>query len=103
MISVRDLLVEMVDVWTEAKVEQKNSRGRSSNDRKTFYGLKRLKDLILELAINGRLLNQIDDDKTLVAYLSECTKRADNFFLEEHSGTLPKGWGWGSFWGCFRL
>lgn len=97
MISVRDLLVEMVDVWTEAKVEQKNSRGRSSNDRKTFYGLKRLKDLILELAINGRLLNQIDDDKTLVAYLSECTKRADNFFLEEHSGTLPKGWGWVRF------
>jgi type I restriction enzyme S subunit len=56
-VSARDLITEHLDLWTGA-VTKKSSSGRGSNGKVELTGVKKLRELILELAVKGLLVEQ---------------------------------------------
>lgn len=57
MANIATLLTEHMDVWTAAETEKKSGRGNTSTNSSGVYGIKKLRELILELAINGRIVH----------------------------------------------
>ncbi|MFN3882773.1 MAG: restriction endonuclease subunit S [Nitrincola lacisaponensis] len=55
--SAQELITEHLDLWMEA-VTKKSTSGRGSNGKIELTGVKKLRELILELAVKGRLVNQ---------------------------------------------
>lgn len=55
--SARELITEHLDLWTGA-VTKKSSSGRGSNGKVELTGVKKLRELILQLAVMGRLVEQ---------------------------------------------
>lgn len=58
MTDVKQLITEHLDIWLTAETEKKFGRGRSSGSSNTIYGVQKLRELILELAVIGRLTTQ---------------------------------------------
>jgi type I restriction enzyme S subunit len=63
-VSARELITEHLSLWTGA-VTQKSTRGRGSNGKVELTGIKKLRELILELAVRGKLVTQAQDDEPL--------------------------------------
>jgi type I restriction enzyme S subunit len=57
-----DIITQHLDVWTSAQIK-KNTVGRGSNGKQTAYGIKKLRELILELAVRGKLVPQDLNDE----------------------------------------
>lgn len=55
--SARELITEHLDLWTGA-VTRKSGSGRGSNGKTELTGVKKLRELILELAVRGKLVEQ---------------------------------------------
>jgi len=51
---MKQLLVDHLDVWTAA-IETRSTAGRGSSSKLNLYGIKKLRELILELAVRGSL------------------------------------------------
>lgn len=60
--SAHQLITEHLDLWTQA-VTQKSTAGRGSNGKVELTGIKKLRELILELAVRGRLVEQDPEDE----------------------------------------
>src|SRR3989338_7453721 len=63
MNSIQTLLTDHLDIWTDADTEKKSGRGRSSGNADRVYGIKKLRELILELAVRGKLVPQDANDE----------------------------------------
>lgn len=63
-------VTDHIDLWTSALLV-KSAAGRGSNSRSEAYGIKRLRELILELAVRGKLVPQNPNDESA----SELLKR----------------------------
>jgi type I restriction enzyme S subunit len=59
-VSARELITEHLDLWAGA-VTKKSSSGRGSNSKVELTGIKKLRELILELAFKGKLVKQNPD------------------------------------------
>ncbi len=55
--SVESIITENLDIWTSA-IKTKSASGRGSSNKHELYGIKKLRELILELAIRGKLVPQ---------------------------------------------
>ena len=58
MSAVQQLLTDHIDIWTAADTEKKTGRGRASGNAGSVYGIKKLRELIFELAALGRLVDE---------------------------------------------
>ncbi|OJS99305.1 restriction endonuclease subunit S [Marinobacter nauticus] len=106
--SARELITEHLDLWTGA-VTKKSSSGRGSNGKVKLTGVKRLRELILELAVRGRLVHQ-DQNEEPAALLAEkiATEKAalmqagaikkspklPEISPDEIPFDIPNGWHW---------
>lgn len=105
---VQQLLTDNIDLWT-GSIEQKSSAGRGSSRKQKLHGIKKLRELILELAVRGKLVPQNANDEPAAALLERIAavrdrlvkekkikkpKRLPVITDEEKPFELPDGWGW---------
>ncbi|MES3023680.1 MAG: restriction endonuclease subunit S [Pseudomonadota bacterium] len=109
MNAVQQLLIDHIEIWTAAETEKKSGRGRASGSAANVYGIKKLRELILDLAVRGKLVPQDANDEPARELLERIqTERArlvaekitrkgqplppiDN---QEKTFDLPCGWEW---------
>jgi type I restriction enzyme S subunit len=105
-----DIITDNIDIWTSAKAPNATGgRGRSKNGGRIQYGVKKLRELILELAVRGKLVPQDIKDEPASALLGEIAKEKARLIKEgvirrekesprsspEAPYQIPKGWKWG--------
>ncbi|EJJ1004286.1 restriction endonuclease subunit S [Escherichia coli] len=106
--SVEKLIVDHMETWTSA-LQTRSTAGRSSSGKIDLYGIKKLRELILELAVRGKLVPQDPNDepasellKRIAAEKAELVKQGKikkqkplpEISEEEKPFELPEGWEW---------
>ncbi|MFV0543419.1 MAG: restriction endonuclease subunit S [Marinicella pacifica] len=59
---IKSLITENLDIWTSA-IKAKSRTGRGANKTYELYGIKKLRELILDLAVRGLLVTQDSNDE----------------------------------------
>ena len=80
--SARELITEHLDLWTGA-VTKKSSSGRGSNGKVELTGVKKLRELILQLAVTGRLFEQNEKDESAATLVSKMLQIRDHLASTE--------------------
>lgn len=89
--AVENLITEHIDIWTSA-VKTKSTSGRGSSNKLDLYGIKKLRELILELAVRGKLVPQDPNDEpasVLLERIAEEKKRLVKDKLIPRTKGLP--------------
>ncbi|MBE9395900.1 restriction endonuclease subunit S [Pontibacterium sp. N1Y112] len=85
---VQQLLTGNIDLWT-GTIEQKSSAGRGNNGKKHLHGIKKLRELILELAVRGKLVPQDSNDEPACVLLEQVAVERDRL-VKENKIKKPK-------------
>jgi type I restriction enzyme S subunit len=108
MAAVEQLITENLDVWASA-VQTKSAAGRGSTNKLELYGIKKLRELILELAVRGLLVPQDPNDEQASELLKKIAAEKSQLVKDgsikkqkalpaiednEKSFELPDGWQW---------
>lgn len=106
--SAQELITEHLDLWTGA-VTKKSTSGRGSNGKIELTGIKKLRELILELAVRGKLLPQNQSDTPVSQLLEKVMAERESLVSQgiiknkkplpgiqddEQPFELPHGWKW---------
>ncbi|WP_311944515.1 restriction endonuclease subunit S [Halomonas piscis] len=106
--SAQKIITDHLDLWTGA-VTHKSSRGRGANGKIELTGIKKLRELILELAVRGKLVEQDSNDEPASVLLERIAeekarlvkegktkkpKKLPEITEEEEPFELPVGWTW---------
>ncbi|MEL0636757.1 restriction endonuclease subunit S [Marinomonas sp. TI.3.20] len=106
--SPKQLITDNLDIWTAA-IEQKSTAGRGSSKKYSLHGIKKLRELILELAVRGKLVPQDPNDEPAFILLDRiATEKAQlikdkkikkqkplpEIREDEKPFELPNGWEW---------
>lgn len=105
---VTRMLIDHLDLWTGA-VTTKSTAGRGRNGKIELTGIKKLRELILELAVRGKLVEQDPSDEPASVLLERIAeekarlvkegkikkpKMLPEITEEEKLFELPDGWAW---------
>lgn len=105
--SVEKLITENIDIWSSS-LKTKSASGRGNGKKLEFYGVKKLRELILELAVCGKLVQQQHDydepahllierlfreKERLVKDEGLKTRASIEFSEEDQFLRIPKSWG----------
>lgn len=106
--TVEKLINDHIDIWSSA-LQTRFTAGRGSNGKIDLYGIKKLRELILELAVRGKLVPQDPNDepasellKRIAAEKAELVKLGKikkqkplpEISEDEKPFELPVGWEW---------
>jgi type I restriction enzyme S subunit len=109
MNAIQQLLTDHIDIWTAADTEKKSGRGRSSANAASVYGIRKLRELILELAVRGKLVPQDANDEPASELLKRIQAEKAKLIAEgkikkskslapisdeERPFEVPHGWVW---------
>jgi len=115
--AVEQLITQHIDTWTSA-LQTRSTAGRGSNGKIDLYGIKKLRELILELAVRGKLVPQDPNDepasellKRIAAEKAELVKQGKikkqkllpEISEEERPFELPKGWSYSRVGELFNI
>lgn len=107
MNTVQQLLTQHLDIWTTAETEKKSGRGRTSGNAGGLYGIKKLRELILELAVRGKLVPQDPNDEPASELLKriQAENAKPNFPISEDdkSCELPNKWQYARLGNLFNI
>ncbi|MDC0611360.1 restriction endonuclease subunit S [Vibrio sp.] len=84
--SVESLITQHIDIWTSA-VQTKSTTGRGTSSKLDLYGIKKLRELILELAVRGKLVPQDPTDEPASVLLERIAQKKIQLVKE---GAIPK-------------
>lgn len=105
---MQHVITDHIDVWTGAYTP-KSSVGRGSSSKLNLHGIKKLRELILELAVRGKLVPQDPNDKPALVLLERIAAEKAQLVAEgkikkqkplppisedEKPFDLPSGWEW---------
>lgn len=108
MTDVNQLITQHLDIWSSA-IEKKSSAGRGNSGGIDLYGIKRLRELILELAVRGKLVPQINGEGHADGLLDKILLQQAGLYKKgqikkpktvakisdtEKPFGLPQGWTW---------
>ena len=82
MAAIDQLITDNIDVWSSA-VQTKSGQGRGSSKKLSLYGIKKLRELILELAVRGLLVPQNPDDEPATVMLEKISLKKKQLFNEK--------------------
>ncbi len=106
---IQKLILNYINIWTTAESEKKSAIGRTSNNAGKIYGIEKLRQLILDLAISGRLVAEKDTNNSNVNILKDIEIEKKNLIEkglltkkkilppiteDEKIFILPKNWEW---------
>ena len=106
--TVEKLITDHIDIWSSA-LQTRSTAGRGNNGKIDLYGIKKLRELILELAVRGKLVPQDPNDEPASELLKRIGAERDELVkskairkpkaLEKIAITntpfdLPDGWEW---------
>ena len=106
--TVEKLITDHIDIWSSA-LQTRSTAGRGSNGKIDLYGIKKLRELILELAVRGKLVPQDPNDepasellKRIAAEKADLVKQGKikkqkplpEISEDEKPFELPEGWEW---------
>jgi type I restriction enzyme S subunit len=109
MSAIQQLLTDHIGIWTGADAAKRSGRGRASGNASSVYGIKKLRELILELAVRGKLVPQDANDEPASELLKRIQtekiklikkgiikkqKMQPDIEAEEITFELPVGWSW---------
>ncbi len=118
MNTIQSLITDHLDLWTAAETEKKSGRGRSSGNAASVYGIKKLRELILELAVRGKLVPQDPNDEPAIELLKRIqaekvkliakgnikkTKPLEPITEDEKPFELPQGLEWAKIGQLFEV
>ncbi|KAB1181977.1 restriction endonuclease subunit S [Photobacterium damselae] len=104
--TVESLITQHIDTWTSA-LKTKSTTGRGSSKKLELYGVKKLRELILELAVRGKLVPQDPNDEPATVFLKKIADEKANLIAEKKTRkaktsqvsdmptvkiSLPSGW-----------
>ena len=107
----QQLITENLNIWTAA-IKKRGSQGRGSSKKIELHGIKKLRELILELAVRGLLVPQNPNDEPASVLLEKIASEKEQLLKDgkikkqkalpeigedEKAFELPKGWEWGRF------
>jgi len=108
MSAVENIITENLPLWSSS-VQLKSTQGRGSSSKRDLYGVKKLRELILDLAVRGLLVPQDPNDEPASALLEKITAEKEKLIIEgkiknkksiptaanaEKLFILPKSWSW---------
>ncbi len=111
MTNTKNLITENIDLWTSA-LKNKSGVGRGSSKKLNLYGIKKLRELILELAVRGKLvpqdptdepasklLKRIAEEKAVLVKEGKIKKQKPipELTSEDITKPLPLGWSYARF------
>jgi type I restriction enzyme S subunit len=76
-----NLITEHIDIWTAAQTQKANG-GRGNGNGQSQYGIKKLRELILELAVRGKLVPQDPNDEPAGELLKKVAKVKERLINE---------------------
>ncbi|MEN4745177.1 restriction endonuclease subunit S [Pantoea agglomerans] len=106
--AVEKLITQHIDTWTSA-LQTRSTAGRGSNGKIDLYGIKKLRELILELAVRGKLVPQDPNDEPASELLKRIAQQRDELVKTnkikkpkklapldaiDTQFELPSGWEW---------
>lgn len=107
-LTINPLITDHIDIWTSA-ILTKPTSGRGSNKKYELYGITKLRELILELAVRGKLVPQDPNDEPASVLLEKIAAEKAELIQEgkikqsrvlgkikadEKLFELPQGWEW---------
>lgn len=105
------LITQHMDLWSSA-ITSKQTTGRGSNKKIELYGIKKLRDLILVLAVRGKLVPQDPSDEPASELLKRVAQEKSKL-VKEKKITKPKklppvskeefSWSLPNSWECLRF
>ena len=102
------VITNNLDVWTSAQI-RKPTVGRGGNGKLAAYGVKKLRKLILELAVRGKLVRQDPNDESATVSLKKIKDKKNKLIengeirkqeplteinQEDMPFNCPEGWVW---------
>ena len=104
--AVENIITDNLPLWSSS-VQLKSTRGRGSSSKRNLYGIKKLRELILDLAVRGLLVPQDPNDEPASVLLENIlaekklrgsskkgrTKNINSKVLDDIDiGHTPDGW-----------
>lgn len=108
MAALEKMVIDHLDLWTSA-IKRKSTARRSLANNGELYGIKKLRELILDLAVRGLLIPQVSSDEPASELLKRIAaektklvnegkikkeKLASPICDKQKSFSLPHGWTW---------
>jgi type I restriction enzyme S subunit len=115
--AVENIITEHLDIWTSA-IKTKSAAGRGSSKKLELVGVKKLRELILELAVRGKLVPQDPNDEPASKLLKKIEaekarlvkegkikkqKPLSSITEEDKPFELPSGWEFTKFGNLYSL